>query len=62
MTTAPVGKQVLLQRLDGLRQIPGIPAVLAPLLRYLQQPVDQLDVLDSYMDEVHSLVRVLYRA
>jgi len=44
MTTAPVGKQVLLQRLDGLRQIPTIPAVLAPLLRYLQQPVEQLDV------------------
>jgi HD-like signal output (HDOD) protein len=44
MTTAPVGKQVLLQRLDGLRQIPTIPAVLAPLLKYLQQPVEQLDV------------------
>jgi HD-like signal output (HDOD) protein len=44
MTTAPVGTQVLLQRLDGLRQIPTIPAVLAPLLRYLQQPVEQLDV------------------
>jgi HD-like signal output (HDOD) protein len=43
MTTAPVGKQVLLQRLDGLRQIPTIPAVLTPLLRYLEQPVDQLD-------------------
>jgi HD-like signal output (HDOD) protein len=43
MTTAP-GKQVLLQRLDGLRQIPTIPAVLTPLLRYLQQPVEQLDV------------------
>jgi HD-like signal output (HDOD) protein len=44
MTTASVGKQVLLQRLDGLRRIPTIPAVLAPLLRYLQQPVEQLDV------------------
>jgi HD-like signal output (HDOD) protein len=44
MTTAPVGKQVLLQRLHGLRQIPTIPAVLAPLLKYLQQPVEQLDV------------------
>jgi HD-like signal output (HDOD) protein len=27
-----------------LHQIPTIPAVLAPLLRYLQQPVEQLDV------------------
>lgn len=44
MTTAAVSKQVLLQRLDGLRQIPTIPAVLAPLMRYLQQPVEQLDV------------------
>jgi HD-like signal output (HDOD) protein len=44
MTTAPVGKQILLQRLDSLRQIPTIPAVLAPLLRYLEQPVENLDV------------------
>jgi HD-like signal output (HDOD) protein len=44
MTTAPVGKQVLLQRLDGLRQIPTIPAVLAPLLKYLRQPVEQIDL------------------
>jgi HD-like signal output (HDOD) protein len=44
MTTAPVSKEVLLQRLDGLRQIPTIPAVLAPLLKYLEQPVEQLDV------------------
>jgi HD-like signal output (HDOD) protein len=43
MTTAPVGKQVLLQRLDGLRQIPTIPAILAPWLRNLQQPVKELD-------------------
>ena len=44
MTTTPVGKQLLLQRLDGLRRIPTIPVVLAPLLRYLQQPVEQLEV------------------
>jgi HD-like signal output (HDOD) protein len=44
MTTAPVGKQLLLERLDGLRQIPTIPAVLFPFLRYLDQPVEQLDV------------------
>jgi HD-like signal output (HDOD) protein len=37
-------KHTLLQRLEGLRQIPTIPAVLVPLLRYLQQPVEQLDV------------------
>jgi HD-like signal output (HDOD) protein len=44
MTTAPASRQVLMERLEGLKQIPTIPAVLAPLLRYLQQPVEQLDV------------------
>lgn len=45
MTTAATAtKQVLMQRLEGLRQIPTIPAVLAPLLRYLEQPLEQLDV------------------
>lgn len=34
----------LLTRIEGLHQIPTIPAVLAPLLRYLQQPTEQLDV------------------
>jgi HD-like signal output (HDOD) protein len=43
VSTAPLRKEVLLRRLDGLRQIPTIPAVLTPLLRYLEQPVDQLD-------------------
>jgi HD-like signal output (HDOD) protein len=37
-------KAALLKQLDGLHQIPTIPAVLAPLLRYLQQPMEQLDV------------------
>jgi len=33
-----------LQRLEGLRQMPTIPAVLVPLLHHLQQPVAQFDV------------------
>jgi HD-like signal output (HDOD) protein len=37
-------KATLLNKLEGLRQIPTIPAVLAPLLRYLQQPMEQLDL------------------
>lgn len=37
-------KKALLSRIEGLHQIPTIPAVLAPLLRYLQQPMEQLDV------------------
>ncbi|SRR5579872_1378645 len=44
MNSAPT-KATLLTRLEGLNQIPTIPAVLAPLLRYLQQPLEQLDVL-----------------
>lgn len=37
-------KETLLKRLDGLRQLPTLPVVLAPLLRYLQQPLESLDV------------------
>jgi HD-like signal output (HDOD) protein len=34
----------LLERVKDLKQIPTIPAVLAPLLRYLEQPVEDLDI------------------
>ena len=34
----------LLSEIEGLNQIPTIPVVLAPLLRYLQQPIETLDV------------------
>jgi HD-like signal output (HDOD) protein len=44
MTTAAASKESLLKRLDGMRQIPTVPAVLSPLLRYLQQPVEEVDV------------------
>jgi HD-like signal output (HDOD) protein len=44
MTASTATKQALLQRLEALHQIPTIPAVLAPLLHYLQQPMEQLDV------------------
>lgn len=43
MNTAAT-KTTLLNRIEGLNQIPTIPTVLAPLLRYLQQPVEDLDV------------------
>lgn len=43
MNTA-AAKATLLKKLEGLHHLPTIPAVLAPLLRYLQQPVEQLDV------------------
>jgi len=38
-----MGKQVLLQRLDGLREIPTIPTVLVSFLGYLQNSADQPD-------------------
>jgi HD-like signal output (HDOD) protein len=44
MATAAANKESLVKRLDGMRQIPTVPAVLAPLLRYLQQPLEQVDV------------------
>jgi len=43
MNTAAT-KTTLLKRLEDLHHIPTIPTVLAPLLRYLQQPMEQLDV------------------
>jgi len=36
--------QQLLQRLENLEEMPTIPVVLAPLLRYLEQPLDTLEV------------------
>lgn len=44
MKPAPAPIDNLRTRLEGLRQIPTIPAVLAPLLKYLQQPAEQIDV------------------
>jgi chemotaxis protein methyltransferase CheR len=57
LATAPSTKDVLLKRLDGLRLIPTIPAVLAPLLNYLRQPLDQLDVkkLTDFLAQDESL-------
>ena len=43
MNTAAT-KATLLSRIEDLQHIPTIPAVLAPLLRYLEQPVEQIDV------------------
>lgn len=44
MNAAATSRELLKKKLEGLHQIPTIPAVLAPLLRYLQQPVEQLNV------------------
>ena len=37
-------QQRLRQRLENLEQMPTIPVVLVPLLRYLEQPLDSLDL------------------
>jgi HD-like signal output (HDOD) protein len=57
MTTALDGSQLLMQRMMGVRQIPTIPAVLTPLLRYLEQPVEKLEVnkLTDFLAQDESL-------
>ena len=42
--TSSSKKSLLISRVEGLRQIPTIPAVLQPLLQYLELPTEQLDV------------------
>jgi len=37
-------KEILRKRLGGLEQMPSIPVALAPLLRYLEQPLDRLEM------------------
>ena len=44
MATAAPSKGSLLKRLDEMRQIPTIPAVLGRLLGYLQQPMEQVEI------------------
>jgi HD-like signal output (HDOD) protein len=41
---SPPSKAALLSRIESTQHIPTIPAVLAPLLRYLQQPIEQVDL------------------
>ena len=43
MSSGP-NKAALLARIESTQHIPTIPAVLAPLLRYLQQPIEQVDL------------------
>ena len=37
-------KETLLKNLEKIDKMPSIPVVVAPLLRYLEQPVDSLDI------------------
>jgi HD-like signal output (HDOD) protein len=37
-------KQAILQRLAGMERMPSLPIVLTPLLRYLEKPLEQLEV------------------
>jgi HD-like signal output (HDOD) protein len=37
-------KEMLLRQLEGMDKMPTLPITLVPLLRYLEQPVDHLDV------------------
>lgn len=44
MSANTIADNPLLARIKDLKQIPTIPAVLAPLLRYLEQPVEDIDI------------------
>jgi HD-like signal output (HDOD) protein len=37
-------RESLLKKLEGLDKMPTLPVTLMPLLRYLEQPLDQLDI------------------
>jgi HD-like signal output (HDOD) protein len=37
-------REILLKKLDGLDRMPSIPAVLTPLLNYLEQPIECLQI------------------
>jgi HD-like signal output (HDOD) protein len=41
---AAIATQALLKKLDGLDRVPTLSVVLEPLLKYLEQPVDSLEV------------------
>ena len=41
--SAAATREVLLKRLENLDQMPSIPVVVYPLLRYLERPLDQVD-------------------
>lgn len=42
--TSGTARSLLLSRMEGLRQMPTVPAVLQPLLAYLELPTEQLEV------------------
>jgi len=37
-------RETLLKKLEGIDRMPSIPVVLAPLLKYLQQPIETLEI------------------
>ena len=37
-------REILLKKLEGLDRMPSIPVVLTPLLNYLEQPIEQLQI------------------
>ncbi len=40
----PLSREQIFKKLEGMENMPSIPATLEPLLRYLSLPVDQLEV------------------
>jgi HD-like signal output (HDOD) protein len=63
MTTQ--SKELLLRRLNQIEKMPSIPVIVAPLLRYFEQPLDQLDlnqVVDLLLQDKSLTVQCLHMA
>ena len=43
-TMTPTLRELIRERVEGLNSIPTVPAIIRPLLFYLERPVDQVDV------------------
>jgi HD-like signal output (HDOD) protein len=63
MTTQ--SKELLLRRLNQIEKMPSIPVIVAPLLRYFEQPLDQLDlnkVVDLLLQDKSLTAQCLHMA
>jgi HD-like signal output (HDOD) protein len=58
-------REALKKKLEGLRQMPALPITLVPLLRYMEQPVDQMnmnEIVDLILQDNSLAAQCLYMA
>lgn len=63
MTSAT--RDSLLKKLEGLHQMPALPVTLVPLLRYMEQPLDQMkmdEIVDLILQDKSVAAQCLYMA